>query len=34
MTLKLMRDDPHNNILHNFQKDVVVSGIKESAKIC
>ena len=25
-----MKDDPHNNILHNFQKDVIIAAVKES----
>lgn len=32
-TLKLMREDANNNILHNFQKDIVVAGVKESESV-
>ena len=32
-TLAAMREDPNNNILHNYQKDVVLSGISESNRV-
>jgi hypothetical protein len=32
-TLQLLLDDPDNNILHNYQKDVLVEGIKHSTEV-
>ena len=28
-----MKEDPNNNILHNFQKDVIIAGLTESPKV-
>lgn len=33
-TFTLMKEDPDNNILHNFQKDVLVLAVKSSDKVC
>jgi hypothetical protein len=33
-TINFMKKDPSNNILHNFQREVLVNGIKESPKVC
>ena len=29
-----MKDEPNNNILHNYQKDVLLLGIKDSNTVC
>jgi hypothetical protein len=29
-----MREDEHNNILHNFQKDVLILAVNNSEKVC
>jgi hypothetical protein len=29
-----MKDQPNNNILHNYQKDVLLLGIKDSNEVC
>lgn len=29
-----MKEQANNNILHNFQKDLLISGIKNSSKVC
>jgi len=33
-TLAIMKDQPNNNILHNYQKDVLLLGIKDSNEVC
>lgn len=29
-----MRNDPENNILHNYQREVILAGIRESESVC
>ncbi len=29
-----MQEDPNNNILHNYQREVILTGIKESERVC
>ena len=29
-TLKIMQKDPDNNVLHNYQKDVLIEGVHKS----
>jgi hypothetical protein len=33
-TLRLMQKDANNNILHNYQRDVLLTGIKASGRVC
>ena len=33
-TLETMQKDANNNILHNFQREVIVHGLKESEIVC
>jgi hypothetical protein len=33
-TLRLMQKDANNNILHNYQRDVLLTGIRASGRVC